>query len=208
MANRVIPSAQRILKTLRPLNSASSTTISALSPITFPEKAQQHNPGLAEQLLLPKSDALFNLDDVNNRLFESVPTAKLIRSAANLHMVAMEPMVDLGMWMMKSKLMTTPVVKDLILGFIRSTFYEHFCAGVDAVGTGKSIRALNEAGLRGMLVYALEYASDNESCDRNLQGFLDTVESTKSLPRSSVSNQLKSSDFFFFFFVVPNSGWF
>ena len=127
---------------------------------------------------------------MNNRLFETVPTGKLLRSAANLHMVAMEPMVDLGMWMMRSRLMTTPGVKDVILGFIRSTFYEHFCAGEDAAATSKSVRALNEAGLRGMLVYALEYASDNESCDRNLQSFLDTVESTKSLPRSSVSKTL------------------
>ncbi|KAM1194693.1 hypothetical protein ACFX2J_021296 [Malus domestica] len=37
-----------------------------------------------------------------------------------------------------------------------------------------------------MLVYALEYADDNEACDRNLQGFLDTAESTKSLPPSSI----------------------
>ncbi|PRQ53205.1 putative proline dehydrogenase [Rosa chinensis] len=192
MANRVIPAAQRLLKTLRPLNSASSTTISGVSPITFREKAQ---PEAEEELLLPPLDghhpkaaeALFNLDDENNRLFASVPTLKLLRAAANLHMVAMEPMVDVGMWMMRSRLMTTPGVKDVILGFIRSTFYEHFCAGEDTVATGESVRALNEAGLRGMLVYALEYASDNESCDRNLQGFLDTVESTKSLPRSSVS---------------------
>ncbi|KAM1418108.1 hypothetical protein ACFX14_021422 [Malus domestica] len=44
-----------------------------------------------------------------------------------------------------------------------------------------------------MLVYALEYADDNEACDRNLQGFLDTAESTKSLPPSSTLIYLAGS---------------
>lgn len=192
MANRVIPAASKLLKTLRPLNSASSTTISGVSPIAFPEKVEaEAQPNLVDDIM-PK-DALFNLDDENNRLFASVSTVKLLRAAANLHMVAMEPMVDVGMWMMRSRLMATPGVKDVILGFIRSTFYEHFCAGEDNEATGRSVRALNEDGLRGMLVYALEYASDNVSCDRNLQGFVDTVESTKSLPRSSVSKSFPST---------------
>lgn len=88
---------------------------------------------------------------------------------------------------MKSKLMEIELIRNVILETIRHTFYEHFCAGEDTVAAGHSLMRLREAGLRGMLVYALEYASDNDACDRNLQGFLRTVESTKSLPPSSVS---------------------
>ncbi|TQE05054.1 hypothetical protein C1H46_009346 [Malus baccata] len=112
---------------------------------------------------------------------------RLLKAALNLHMVAVEPMVDVGMWVMRSRLMQTPLIKDVILGLIQSTIYDHFCTGENTAATEKLVIELNEAGLRGMLVYALEYADDNEACDRNLQGFLDTAESTKSLPPSSMS---------------------
>ncbi|KAM0972398.1 hypothetical protein ACFX1X_020434 [Malus domestica] len=49
-----------------------------------------------------------------------------------------------------------------------------------SVSTSRLLRAV----LRGMLVYALEYVGDNEAYDRNLQVFLDTAESIKSLPPS------------------------
>ncbi|KAM1015655.1 hypothetical protein ACFX2J_045174 [Malus domestica] len=186
MANRVIPAASKLLKTIRPLNSASSTTISAISqPIGHAEKAPHPTTTTttnADSVTL----SLSSFDDAD-KLFASVSTSRLLRAALNLHMVAVEPMVDVGMWVMRSRLMQTPLIKDVILGLIRSTIYDHFCAGEDAVAAGKSVMELNEAGLRGMLVYALEYAGDNEACDRNLQGFLDTAESTKSLPPSSVS---------------------
>ncbi|CAN1241388.1 Proline dehydrogenase 2, mitochondrial [Linum perenne] len=38
-----------------------------------------------------------------------------------------------------------------------------------------------------MLDFAVEYTPDNKACDRNLQGFLQTVDSAASLPPSSVS---------------------
>ncbi|KAB2613736.1 proline dehydrogenase 1 [Pyrus ussuriensis x Pyrus communis] len=185
MANRVIPAASKLLKTIRPVNSASSTTISAISqPIGHAEKAPHPTTTTtnADSVTL----SLSSFDDAD-KLFASVSTSRLLRAALNLHMVAVEPMVDVGMWVMRSRLMQTPLIKDVILGLIRSTIYDHFCAGEDAVAAGKSVMELNEAGLRGMLVYSLEYAGDNEACDRNLQGFLDTAESTKSLPPSSVS---------------------
>jgi proline dehydrogenase len=104
-------------------------------------------------------------------------------------MAAMEPMVDFGTWVMKSKLMDMEVVRDIVMGFVRHTFYEHFCAGEDALGTQNTVQKLYRGGdgLRTMLVYAVEYASDNVSCDRNLEAFLQTVETAKSLPPSSVS---------------------
>ncbi|XP_068336579.1 proline dehydrogenase 2, mitochondrial-like [Pyrus communis] len=180
--NRVIPAASKLLKAIKPLNSASTTTVSAISPpIGFPEKTPQ-----AITTGDTTATSLSNFDDAD-KLFASVSTSHLLRTALNLHMVAMEPMVDTGMWIMRSRLMQTPLIKDVILEIIRSTIYDHFCAGENPVATRKSVLELNEAGLRGMLVYALEHAGDNEACDRNLQGFVDTVESAKSLPPSSVS---------------------
>ncbi|KAM1156730.1 hypothetical protein ACFX2B_027189 [Malus domestica] len=99
--------------------------------------------------------------DDTDKLFASISTSRLLRVAMNPHMVAVELMMDVGMRVMRSRLMHTPLIKDVMV--------------------------LNEAGLRGMLVYTLEYAGNNETCDRNLQGFLDTAESTKSLPPSSAS---------------------
>lgn len=97
--------------------------------------------------------------------------------------------MDFGTWVMKSKLMDMEVVRDIVMGFVRHTFYEHFCAGEDALGTQNTVQKLYRGGdgLRTMLVYAVEYASDNVSCDRNLEAFLQTVETAKSLPPSSVS---------------------
>ena len=97
--------------------------------------------------------------------------------------------MDLGMWVMNSKIMDMEVFRDIVLAFVKHTFYEHFCAGENALATENTVRSLNSggAGLRAMLVYAVEYASDNQSCDRNLEAFLDTVEIAKSLPPSSVS---------------------
>lgn len=118
----------------------------------------------------------------------SVKTTKLLRSSINLHAAAIEPMVDLGMWAMNSKMMNMVVLREVMLGVVRRTFFEHFCAGETPAEAGKKAVELWESGgLRGMLNYALEYANDNESCDRNFECFLQTVEATKSLPRSSVS---------------------
>ena len=192
MASRVTQS--NLLKSLRyftrPLNSAASSSAAAISapavpPLTFTDKPETPQVAVSDESLTVGS-SVFNLNDAE-KLFSSVSTTRLLRASANLHVTAIEPVVDLGMWVMKSKLMEIELIRNVILETIRHTFYEHFCAGEDTVAAGHSLMRLREAGLRGMLVYALEYASDNDACDRNLQGFLRTVESTKSLPPSSVS---------------------
>ncbi|KAJ7974222.1 Proline dehydrogenase [Quillaja saponaria] len=185
MATRVIP--PRILKTLRyntisrPLNSAHPSLSATVAPINFAEKPE---PTLQKPSTTDSS--LLNFNDVQ-KLFSFVPTTRLLRSSAILHATAVEPMVDFGMFVMKSKLMEVEAFKDLILTATKHTFYEHFCAGEDIDTAGRTVRLLNDAGLRGMLVYAVEDATDNEGCDSNLQGFLDTIESSRSLPLSSVS---------------------
>ncbi|TKY64986.1 Proline dehydrogenase 2 [Spatholobus suberectus] len=182
MATRVIP--PRILRNLRyntatkPLNSAHPPLSPALSPSSPP-------PCLPPPVLRPAADDL-NFRDVE-KLFASVPTAGLLRSSAVLHATALEPMVDLGTWLMRSNLMHVHGLRDLLFAAIRGTFYDHFCAGEDAPTAAASIRTLNHAGLRGMLVYGVEDAHDNDACDRNLKGFLHTVDVSRSLPPSSVS---------------------
>ena len=97
---------------------------------------------------------------------------------------------------MKSGLMETAGLRGIVLGTIRHTFFEHFCAGRDAEEAGRTARRIWEStGMRAMLNYALEHTTDNPTSDRNLEGFIGTVEASKPLPPSSVS-----INFFFKFF--------
>nr|AKP06212.1 proline dehydrogenase [Eurya emarginata] len=186
MANRHVVSP-KLLQSLRyftrPLNSTASSSVTAVSPLNLEEKP---DPVIAKPSTAASANSILKLDDVKE-LFSSVSTTKLLRSAINLHVAAVEPVVDLGMWVMKSGLMDTVVLREVMLTAIKHTFYEHFCAGHDPAEAGRTAMKLWDSGLRGMLVYALEHAVDNESCDQNLEGFLKTVESTKSIPQSSVS---------------------
>ncbi|KAL4650936.1 hypothetical protein ACB092_01G123100 [Castanea dentata] len=177
MAARVVSLSKKLLKSLcngkffstRPLNSSSPSSSILINLTT--EKPEQPPIDLHQ---LTNTTSL-NLHDVE-KLFSSVPTTKLLRASANLQMAAMEPVVDFGMWVMNSKLMDIEVFKEIVLGFVKHTFYERFCAGEDALATGGTVRRLHNggAGLRAMLDYAMEYAGDNQSCDRNLEAFLRT----------------------------------
>ncbi|XP_020203497.1 proline dehydrogenase 2, mitochondrial-like [Cajanus cajan] len=182
MATRVIP--PRILKNLRyntrALDSSHSSIPSSIAPslvIEKPSSATTAPPSTATEL---------NMED-SEQLFRSVSTRQLLRSSAVLHATAVGPMVDLGMWVMKSRVFERGVLKDMVMAATRETLYANFCAGEDAAAAGRSIGALNGGGLRGMLAYGVEDAHDNEGCDRNLEAFLHTVDVSKSLPPSSVS---------------------
>ncbi|TYI67819.1 hypothetical protein E1A91_D08G045400v1 [Gossypium mustelinum] len=140
------------------------------------------------QTLKPEPAALtiVNLDD-HRKLFASVSTSKLLRSSINLGLASNETFVDFGMWVMNSRLMETSLVRDVILKTVKHTMFEQFCAGETTEEAGECVRKIHDAGLRGMLVYAVEHTGDNTGCDRNLEGFLRCVEFSKSLPPSSVS---------------------
>ncbi|KAA8530518.1 hypothetical protein F0562_005227 [Nyssa sinensis] len=181
MATRVVSPKllQNLRYFIRPKNSAPSSI--KVSPINVTEKP---DPTIIKP---PTTTSTLDLGDVKE-LFSSVPTTKLLRSSITLQMAALEPMVDLGMWVLNSRIMETPGLREVILGTVRHTFFEHFCAGENPEDACQTVLKLWDAGLRGMLNYGLEHAADNESCDRNLEGFFQTVESTKSLPPSSVSS--------------------
>ena len=159
----------------------SSAAPAAAVPV-FAEKPETEPPLISA----PSAPALLDLGDAE-RLFSSVPTWRLLRASAILHAAAVGPAVDLGMRVMSSRLMEVGPVRRAVLGTVRHTFYEHFCAGTDAEAAGRTVLGLREEGIRGMLVYALEYASHNHACDQNLDAIIRTVRSTKSLPPSSVS---------------------
>ncbi|OMO83832.1 Proline dehydrogenase [Corchorus olitorius] len=173
----------------RPFNSASSASITtAVSPLNFDEKPEptvEKTPTSSSLNQFPTATPL-DLND-HQKLFESVSTLKLLRSSANLRLASIEPLVDFGAWVMNSRLVETSFTRDLILKTVKHTFFEHFCAGESTEEAGDCIRKLHDANLRGMLVYAVEHTTDNAGCDRNLEGFLRSVEFAKSLPPSSVS---------------------
>lgn len=187
MATRVVP--QKIIKNLRfktttkPLNSSHPSATAAVASLL---EREQPSPPPPPPQPSHQQPSYLDLNDAE-RLFSAVPTSTLIRSSAVLHATAIGPVVDVGIWAMQSKLLQTGILKDAVMAVTKRTFYEHFCAGEDAIAAGKSIRSVNEAGLRGMLVYGVEDAHDNDGCDRNLKGFLHTVDVSKSLPPSSVS---------------------
>ncbi|KAF5181142.1 Proline dehydrogenase 1 protein [Thalictrum thalictroides] len=142
---------------------------------------------LTHQIEKPISNtSSLSLDDVE-RLFSSVSTTQLVRSLVNLHFASIDPIVDLGIWVMRSRLIETPICKEIILATVKHTFYEHFCAGENLNEASKTLQKLWDDGLRGILDYGLEDAIDNKSCDGNLNEFLKAVESTKMLPPCSVS---------------------
>ncbi|GAV60058.1 Pro_dh domain-containing protein [Cephalotus follicularis] len=183
MATRVLP--PKLLRNLRYLTrtlNSSPSSITAVSPLKFSEKPE---PAI-EKISKPTTHVL-NLDDYE-KLFSSLSTSKLLHASFNLQLAAIEPIVDFGMWVMKSRLMETDMVRDVISRVIRHTVFEHFCAGEDIVEATRCVRRINEAGLRGMLDFSVEHTRDNHACDQNFEGFLKTVEATKSLPPSSVSS--------------------
>ncbi|XP_035550228.1 proline dehydrogenase 1, mitochondrial-like [Juglans regia] len=170
MANRVTVPSKLLLKSLR----LYSTVHLTHSP---------PQPNLPRPLLISS----LNLHDTQ-KLFSSLPTTHLLRASAYLHAASLEPFVDFGTWLLNSKLMDLYLLRAPIFAALRHTFYHHFCAGEDTVAAGHTVRSLHSAGLSAMLTYAVEYATDNESCDRNFDAFLHKVESAKSLPSSSVSS--------------------
>ncbi|XP_058111759.1 proline dehydrogenase 1, mitochondrial-like [Magnolia sinica] len=87
---------------------------------------------------------------------------------------------------MRSRLMENKYFRGMLMGIIKRSIYEHFCAGEDLEEASRTLQRLWDNGLRGILDYGLEDATDNEGCDRNLEEFLKTVETTSLLPPSSV----------------------
>ncbi|KAK4393252.1 Proline dehydrogenase 1, mitochondrial [Sesamum angolense] len=188
----------KVIRNLRRLNSSapSITAVPSLINPGRPEKVAkkplQPTPTpsppttTADSASTSTSDFQLELDDTK-RLFSSVSTPKLIKSASMLKISSYDRAADFGLWIMTSGLMNNPVVRKLVLAATEHTFYSHFCAGIDLEKAGRTVKKLWDSGLGAMLDYGLEHATDNESCDRNLQEFIRTINSTKSVDSCQVS---------------------
>ncbi|KAL8124745.1 proline dehydrogenase 2, mitochondrial-like [Apium graveolens] len=183
----------RLLKPLTTLSSTTTPPSTIISPDTFsetptPTTATFGGFGSAScSGFGSRSGSLLSFEDSKD-LFASISTAKLLKSTLTLKMAAVETVVDLGTWVINSKLMNVGVFKDVVMGFTKCTFYDHFVAGRNVNEAGETVKMLWDDGFRGMLDYGLEHVDDNQSCDRNSEAFINTVDSTKSLPATSVSS--------------------
>nr|GMC62264.1 proline dehydrogenase 2, mitochondrial-like [Ipomoea batatas] len=160
---------------VRRLNSAPSSFTAAVQPLNFADKPDHPIPAAVA------ADKVVDFEDAKE-LFSSVGTSKLVKSAVALHLLAIEPAVDVGIRVMNSRLMKIPVVKETVMGLVERTFYGQFCAGRDLEEVARTVAGLSETGLKAMLDYGLEHADDNESCDRSMNHILQTVDAAKSLP--------------------------
>ncbi|XP_042063533.1 proline dehydrogenase 2, mitochondrial-like isoform X1 [Salvia splendens] len=133
------------------------------------------------------STAYINLDD-SKELFSTVTTSKLMATAFTLHVVMNEAMIHFGSKVMNSRLMDTPISREVLLGSIEHTLYHHFCGGKTLKDADRAARKLWESGLQSMLDYGMEHAHDNASCDHNMREIIHTISSTLSLPSSPVSS--------------------
>lgn len=163
-------------RVLRP--DASSSSASAVSSVDIPGKQQDPNT----KVLVPSCTVVEN----GRGLFASKSSAKLLKSFLTLEMAASEPFVDLGTWIYSSRLMKSPLFRQMVFGVTKVTFFDHFVAGTNNQEAGETVKMLWNEGIKGMLDYGLEHAFDNASCDKNMEAFIETIESTKSLPPSSV----------------------
>ncbi|KAK2663088.1 hypothetical protein Ddye_001662 [Dipteronia dyeriana] len=185
MATRLLQSKLLLHNNLRRHLTSSSSTLTAVPPLNITQKAEPATTAIETETAKP-NNSIIDIND-HQKLFGLLSTSKLLRAAFNLHLAAIESIVDLGTWVMNSKMMEMELARDVVLGTVKHTFYEHFCAGESAAEVRRCVGKVNEAGLRAMLVYAVEHTNDKTECQQNLQGFLQTVQSVKSLPPSSVS---------------------
>lgn len=192
MAIRITPKLfQRFSQFTKPLSSSPST-IPVLplnfdvKPESFVVKQPETETETETETRSQNSSSILDFEDTQ-KLFSTFSTTKLIRSVFNLNMASIDPVVDMGIWVMRSKLLQVPGFRQAIIGSVKHSFYEQFVAGKDLMETSQTVKKIYDAGLRGMLNYGLEHAYDNESCDQNFKTFLNTIESTNFFPPSSVS---------------------
>lgn len=119
-------------------------------------------------------------------LYSKLTSKELFNALLNLQLVAYEPVVDLSIKILKSNSMKSPLFRAAVLPVLRRTAYSHFCAGENVEEASRTLTRMWELGLRGIMTYGLEDATDSESCDQNLETFLRIVLQTSQLPPESV----------------------
>ncbi|MCO5551540.1 hypothetical protein L7F22_005044 [Adiantum nelumboides] len=120
-------------------------------------------------------------------LYSGMKFSELLSTLINLQLVSYENLVDLSIKVLKSPFMKFSFYKQPLLAMVKRTAYSHFCAGEEVTEASRTLKRMWELGLKSILDYSLEDAIDNDSCDSNLKGFLQTIVQTKQLPIGSVS---------------------
>ncbi|CAA0832285.1 Proline dehydrogenase 2- mitochondrial [Striga hermonthica] len=187
MAGRTIHRPKHLLRSLPLLSRRPNSTASPFfTPAGHQLNLAETTPDPKPTKLTPAARTPVNLDDAKE-LFSSVSTGKLIKSIVTLQAASMNGVVELGSTVVNSRLMKSPISRKMLLESIEHTFYDHFCGGKDLGEADRIVKRLWDSGLMAMLDYGLEHATDNGACDRNLDEFVQTIESAKHLGASPVS---------------------
>ncbi|KAH9572963.1 hypothetical protein CY35_02G179900 [Sphagnum magellanicum] len=120
-------------------------------------------------------------------LYAGVTSKELLRTLCNLHLVGYEPVVDASIKVLTSPLMQSALFRVPLLQAVKYTAYSHFCAGENIAEASTTLKNMWKLGLRGILDYGLEDATDSQSCDKNLADFVNVVHQSAVLPSGSVS---------------------
>jgi hypothetical protein len=119
-------------------------------------------------------------------LYAGVTSKELLRTLCNLHLVGYEPVVDASIKVLTSPLMQSALFRVPVLQAVKYTAYSHFCAGENIAEASTTLKNMWKLGLRGIMDYGLEDATDSQSCDKNLADFVNVVHQSAVLPSGSV----------------------
>ena len=165
------------------LQRESSSKIWARAPLLSRGVTTCNSPPTTTQ---DTSDVLLQTKN-GEAIFAGLSTKELVRTLFNLHLVAYEPMVDLSLKVLTSPMMRYALFQVPVNQVVKRTAYSHFCAGENVEEASRTLQRMWELGLRGILDYSSEDATDNKSCDKNLEKFIQVVQQTNQLPQGSVS---------------------
>lgn len=126
------------------------------------------------------------LSSKGEALYSKLASKELLKALLNLQLVAYEPVVDLSIKVLTSNSTKSLLFRAAVLPVLKRTAYVHFCAGENVEEASRTLTRMWELGLRGIMTYGLEDATDSESCDQNLEKFLQVVLQTNQLPPESV----------------------
>lgn len=165
------------------------------APLLSPSLSQQESLPVEFQKLLELSQSLKSSSGDSGalpiadaqQLFSKLSTPELANALLNLELASNELVVDAATAVLSSpKIMTWRTLASPLLWAVKRTAHAHFCAGETVEEACHTLERMWSLGLKGILDFSVEDAHDDETCDRNLQGFLTTIGHTSSLPQSSV----------------------
>ncbi|CAI5962375.1 unnamed protein product [Closterium sp. NIES-64] len=127
-----------------------------------------------------------NVENVQ-KLFQQLSTSEVANAILNLEMAAREMVVDASSALLTSPVMRIPLVAGPVLWGVRKTAHKHFCAGETLEEAVATLDRMQQLGLKGILDFSVEDALDDETCDRNMEGFLRTIRMASQLSPPMVS---------------------